>query len=161
MDIEGAYELAKDGRYDEAIKICSKYIEVYSDRREGYKQRSKIFGRMKLWENAIEDVNTLIRMGHEEPDDYFSRGRWNLMARHITSSIEDFTKVIEIESVLPNRYYTESAHFYRANAYIEIGFFQRAIDDCEKIRDGFKVHLMGKMMSKEDILSEARARLNP
>jgi tetratricopeptide (TPR) repeat protein len=161
MDIRGVYKLAKEGMYDEAIQICGKYIVAHPNQREGYKQRSYIFGRMKLWEDAIRDVDILINMGHEEPDDYFSRGRWNLMAGHTSSSIEDFSKVIEIEIVLPRKYYTESAYFYRANAYMKMGFFQRAIDDCEKVRDGFKVHLMGKIVSKADILSEARARLNP
>lgn len=161
MDIRDAYQLAKKGMYDEAIEICTEYIATHPDQREGYKQRSYIFGRMKLWEDAIRDVDILMNMGHEEPDDYFSRGRWHLMAGNVSSAIEDFSKIIEIERVLARKYYTESAYFYRAKACIEIGLFQRAIEDCEKIRDGFKVHLMGKLVSKADILSEARARLNP
>jgi len=161
MNIEDAYKLAKSGKYDEAIEICTAYIEAYPDRREGYKQRSYILARAQLWEDAIIDVNTLIKMGHEEPDDYFSRGRWHLMAGNVSSAIDDFSKIIEIEGVLQRKYYTESAYFYRATACIEIGFFQRAIDDCEKIRDGFKVHLMGKLVTKADILSEAKAGLNP
>ena len=160
MDIRGVYKLAKEGMYDEAIQICGKYIAAHPNQREGYKQRSFIFGRMKLWKDAIKDVDILINMGHEEPDDYFSRGRWHLMAGNVSSAIDDFSKIIEIEGVLQRKYYTESAYFYRAKAYIEIGLFQEAIDDCEKIRDGFNVHLMGKLVSKADILSEARARLN-
>jgi tetratricopeptide (TPR) repeat protein len=159
MDIAGAYELAKQGKYDEAVEMCTKYIEAHPDRREGYKQRSYVFARMKLWMDAIKDVNTLIAIGHDEPDDYFSRGRWELMAGDISSSIEDFSNVIEIERDFQRKYYTESAYFYRANAYIEMGFFEKAIEDCREIRDGFTVHLMGAIVSKEDILSKARAGL--
>lgn len=161
MDIRDAYKVAKEGKYDKAIEICNEYISTYPNHREAYKQRSFILARMKLLEDAICDIDILINMGDEEPDDYFTRGRWNLMFGDISSSIADFTKVIEIEAALTTKYYTETAYFYRANGYIKSGLFQRAIEDCEKTRDGFKVYFMGKIVSKEDIVSEARTKLNP
>jgi tetratricopeptide (TPR) repeat protein len=159
MDIGNAYELAKEGRYEDALAICNGYIINNPNDRVGYKKRSFVFARMNLLEKAISDCNLLISLGHEEPDDYFSRGRWYLEVGNLDSSINDFTKVTQIENGLPEKYYTQSAYFHRAYAQLKMGLFQKAIEDCENIKDDYQAYIIDKVITKADIFLEAQSKL--
>lgn len=159
-DLKKAYNLAKQGDFKQALVICDGYIETYPKYREGYKQRSYIFAKMKLWDRAIQDADTLINLGIEEPDDYFSRGRWKLMLGGYESAIQDLTKVIEIESDFDEKYYSETAYFYRANAYLMISRYNEVINDCEHLRDGFEIYFMGQVVKKEELIMKAKKEIS-
>ncbi len=155
-NLQNAYQYAKAGLYEKGLKICNDFILNHPNERDGYKQRSFILARMERWNDAIEDINTIINIGPIEPDDYFSRGRWNLISGNIDDAIKDFTEVIRIEKDISDHYYTESSFFYRAEANYQAGYYSDAIKDCENVRDGFSVYLMGKQRSKEGILRDAK-----
>ena len=153
--IEEAYQYAKKGLYDEALQICDDFINNHPHERKGYKEKSFIFELMNRWDNAIETVTKLIDSGSTEPDDFFSRGRWNLMVGNFVGAIKDFTEVIEIEKKAGSTYYTESAYFGRAESNLRAGYYEEAIKDCEEVREGFTLHLTGRLRTKENIIHDA------
>jgi tetratricopeptide (TPR) repeat protein len=157
-NIEQAYEIAKGGNYDQALEICNDYIAEHPRERLGYKERSYIFERMKNWEAAIEDTTTLIRLGPEEPGDYFTRGRWKVMLDEYHSAIQDFTKAIAVDKAFNLIYYTDACLFFRAFCQLQIGEFEKAIADCSSLEDGFLLWIKG-LVTKEDIVSEAKRKL--
>jgi tetratricopeptide (TPR) repeat protein len=154
-ELQEAYQYAKRGLYDEALKICDDFISNHPHERKGYKEKASIFARMKRWDNAIETVTILIDSESTEPDDFFSRGRWHLMVENFVAAIKDFTEVIDIEKKTDTTYYTESAYFGRAESNLRLGYYKKAIKDCGEVREGFILHLMGRLRSREDIIHDA------
>jgi tetratricopeptide (TPR) repeat protein len=158
-NIKEAYEYAKKEQYEKALGICNQYINDQLDEREGYKQRSLVLARMNNYEDAIRDLNRLIESGSEEPDDFFTRGCYSLEIGNQGDAIDDFTMVIKIEDKYSLSYYTESAYFYRAVANLMAKFYRNTIEDCEKVRDGFRVYVLGQIRTKEGIIEEARGSI--
>jgi len=156
--IEQAIKCSESRDFEDAIKLCTEAIIISSDKRKAYKERSFIYAKMKLWDKAIEDVTHLIDSVSKEPCDFFTRGRWLLAQSNWKQAIEDFTTVLSIEEEINNTYYSESAYFFRAVAYLYKREYEKAIKDCFNVRDGFSIYLLGSIKSKEEIIMEAKRK---
>lgn len=159
--LKNASYLAKQKKYDEALQICDEYIACNRTCREGYKKRSYVNALMKNWKDAIKDVSIFIDSGSNHPGDYFSRGRWQLHIGNLKNAVSDFTKALEIENKNNLNYYSETVYFHRAKVFLMLKEFSKAIEDCQKVRDDFTIYLLGKIITRNDILNEAFGSVLP
>lgn len=149
-----AKELSRNGNYQEALNICSKFIEENFECYEGYEARSAIYFRQGSHDEALADIAKVIELVPNKPSPYFRRGRWRIKIGDNAGAAADFSKVIELD----DGYFGETAYFYRAEAYLRCKEYDKAIEDCEKVSGDFcEVHFYGyERRTTQDIIENAK-----
>lgn len=156
--LKQAVKCSEKKNYLEALTLCSEVIADYPNDPTGYRARSHIYALMKEPEQAIRDIDQVIRLKPEEPAHYFTRGRWKLEVSESAQAVADLTKVIELSASYGDEYYTEMARFFRAEALLRLGRYDEALADCEQVRDEVQTYIHPRVKSKADILDEVNAR---
>jgi len=151
--LKEAYDLAVTrGDYDQALAICDALLDTDQGSVEVLKTRAQIYAHSGDFHKAIDDVSTIIDSSTSAPDDYFSRARWHIEVGNPAEALDDLNKVIEIGEEFSFHYYTESAFFYRAVAWLRLGHFKEAISDCQHVREDFLVYMRTGKISRADII---------
>lgn len=107
--------------YTQAIKLEGSYTDAYYNRGIVYE---------KLGENelALYDYNKAIKQNPSYlASVYNNRGNIFFAKEEFSKAIDDYTKVINLDSA------NISAYSNRADVYIALKDYEKAIDDCEKI----------------------------
>lgn len=158
--LKEAFDHSEKKEFSEALKICSEVIENYPKCTEAYRERAYVYSRMKDWEKALLDINKAITLDLDNPADYFTRGRWLLITDNPQDAVEDFSKVLMIENEMNSAYFSETAYFFRALAYLDIGLYEKALNDCKEVRDDFALHFKSRLRSKREIQDFANSKLS-
>jgi len=87
--------------------------------------------------------------------DYFFRGYWRLVIGDYENAIQDLTEAIDIEEKCDACPYSQSAYFYRAEAWLRLENYDAALDDCKNVDEGFSVYFIDRLKSKSDVVREA------
>ncbi|NIS08084.1 MAG: tetratricopeptide repeat protein [Candidatus Dadabacteria bacterium] len=140
--------------YKAAMDLCNEIISEFPDNPQGYRKRAVIFEITKRTNYAISDITKAISIDPSYPHDYFNRGRWNLEVGKLEESLGDLTALIKIEVERDSIYYLKTAYFLRAECYLQMGLYDKAIEDCNKLSPGFSLWVCSGMKSKEDILRD-------
>ena len=156
-ELERAFRFSQREEYAQALKICDNVISDHPNNSRGYRRRAYVNSRQRQHEKAVEDIGIAISLDPIQPDYYFTRARWLLNCGRPEDACRDLSEVLSLEERFGRGYYVESAYFYRAAAYLDIGLFKEALQDCRNVRDGFVVYMKGGLRSKEDIERDARA----
>lgn len=101
---------------------------------------------------ALADLNKAILLFGKEPHPYYMRGIIYLQTGEYLTAVHDFSKVIELCDYHKSDYYRESAYFLRADAYVRLKEFVKAIADCAHISDDFSTWT-DKLRTKKDVLA--------
>ena len=115
--------------------------------------RAYIHSREGDNEAAITDLNRSILLFNAEPHPYYARGIIYLQIGEVSLAVGDFSKVIELCNHYKSDYYKESAYFLRADAYVRLKEFKKALEDCAHVSDGFQTWT-DRLRTKESILAE-------
>jgi hypothetical protein len=67
--------------------------------------------------------------------------------------VQDFSKALELCDFQENDYYREELHFWRAEAFLELGKQREALRDLAKVRDDFQ-SLTYILRTKQDLLHD-------
>ncbi|NSW56152.1 MAG: hypothetical protein HPY44_09065 [Armatimonadetes bacterium] len=107
-------------KYDEAIALADKAIELRSDLAEAYLVRGEALGYRageKSFEDssdpdagpekkrALADIETAIELAPDLAPAFVARGLWRLDAGQVQEAISDFTRAIEIDPKYGEAYY--------------------------------------------------------
>jgi tetratricopeptide (TPR) repeat protein len=160
-EFEQALKFSDGKNYLDALRLYSDLIEKYPTDPKGYRKRSHLYAKMELWEEAAQDIGHALSFGPKEPCDFFTRGRMYLRMNKAKQAYEDLTKTIELGNCYDDHYYTEMAHFFRAECLLRLGRLSEALADCEHVREDMKTFIYPSVRSKADIVREARYRLPP
>jgi len=119
--------------FDEALKICNSALLIFPNSFEIYQKRSEVFYSKGSYDSAFNDLDQVIKLAPEEAAPFFRRGRWKLKVGDCEGSIKDFSIAIDLDS----GYFGESAFYFRALAYYNCQDYEKALLDCEKVREDF------------------------
>lgn len=153
QSLGNARRLAREEDYQGAEQILSELQVLYPRRPQVYSVLAYVHSRAGHIRKAISDISEAIAINSEEPAYFFNRGRYYLESGQDQRSIDDFSRVLELCSRYNDRYYETTAYFYRAEAYVRSGYFERAKADCAHVSDGFRVWI-DRIRTKEDILAD-------
>ena len=150
--------------YDRALRLCNEIIAENPRLSDGFRERAFVHGHMGRMEDAIRDSTRAIELDQkehdfEEPADYFRRGYDHIAMGAYEEAIRDFSKVIDLCEKYSNRYYAEAAYQHRAYAHLQNGAYRKAIEDCHCFEYALPVHIDKGLITRQDILNEAEARL--
>ncbi|MBI4693236.1 MAG: hypothetical protein HY749_04365 [Gammaproteobacteria bacterium] len=121
--------------------------------------RAHLFARLSEWPEAVKDIDRVILVVANEPDDYFSRARWRISLQDYVGAIADLTYLLELEKNAGDSYYSELAYFFRAEAHLRSRAFSMAISDARRVRPDVAMPIEGTYRSAIDIISDAEAKL--
>lgn len=132
-----AREALLANKYDEAIQLAGKAIELRSDLAEAYLVRGEALGYRASEQSfqhpsdpdaatekkrALGDIETAIELAPDLAPAFVARGLWRLDAGQVQDAISDFTRAIEIDPQYGEAYY------HRAIASEEVNPEQSRLD---------------------------------
>ena len=120
--------LAQAGRYDKAIVLLSKAIEMAPGEVLAYFNLGNIYGKTKQYDKAIEVYSKAMAADPKLPQPYFTRGSAYYEKGDMEKAIQDCSKAIEI-----NPDYAK-AYFVRGAAYRRKGEAGKAAADEKKYK---------------------------
>lgn len=154
--LKDAYACAQKDEYDKAISLCNEVMSNHpSFTVEALRERAAVHRRMGRVAEAIEDMTRLIDLGSDEPNDYFTRGRYYVDNGNNLEAVADFTEAIERGSRRNFHYYTEAAYFLRAVANLRLRRYDQALADCQHVRDDYDLYIGSGLTSKAGVVREA------
>lgn len=156
-ELERASRFSQREEYAQALKICDNVIKDHPNNSRGYRERAYVNAFQKKHEKAVDDIGIAISLDPIQPAYYFLRALCLLNCDRPEEACQDLSEVLSLEERFGRGYYVESAYFYRAAAYLDLGLYKEALQDCRNVKDGFVVYMKGGRRSKEDIERDARA----
>jgi tetratricopeptide (TPR) repeat protein len=148
-----AAALLKEGKYQEAIDICSGIILEESDCYAAFSARSRIFHDLGKHEDALRDIAKLIELRPNSPCAFIERAAWYLELGDDQLAVSDADFVI----ATGDEYFINTAHFYRAVASFNLGQKQNLMDSCDKLPLDFKSYVKtwrhgGRLLTRNDLV---------
>ncbi len=116
--------LRHDGKYSGAAKVYADIIGRSPDSINAYIGRASAREKLKAYDDAIADYDYLIEKGI---DVYSSRGNVKAAMKDFEGAIADYTKTM---NTLP--FPAPQLLFWRGTAHIEMGEYDKGIEDLEK-----------------------------
>ncbi len=137
-------EYYQNGKYEEAISILSKAIELNPANALLYYARGNTYIKAELFDKAISDFSKAIEINPGYTYAYTQRGfAYSLNGMNYERIISDYSKAIELD---PN--YTW-AYIERANIYYIHGLYNKAYSDYKKATKLDKEAAIPKIMLKK------------
>jgi tetratricopeptide (TPR) repeat protein len=153
LSLENLKALARAEKYREAEEILRELLERYPREAQIHAAAAYVRNFEGRTLEAIAEMSEAIRINPDEPAFYFTRGRWNVVSERYAEAIEDLSETIRLSAHYQNEYYAESAYFFRAEAFLRGGDFERARADCAHVRAGFRLWVRS-LRTREEILAE-------
>ena len=119
-----------EGKYEEAIKACTKEISAFPDSAERYHTRGMAYSNRGKLDEAIVDYDKAIRLDPRRSDYYEFRGIAFYRKKSFDQAISDFDRAIGLK---PD---SLSAYLWRGICFFEQGFFERARGDFQTVAKG-------------------------
>jgi Tfp pilus assembly protein PilF len=155
--LNDAYEsITKGGDVKHALRVCDEVLEADPTLTYCHRTKARIQAYVGNLDEAITEMDIVIAHSDPKPGNHISRGRWRLKNQDWSGAIDDMTTTLELEKAATSTYYTESAYFFRAVAYMKLGSCDKAIADCSNVRDDYMTYLWEDPISKSEILKKCR-----
>ena len=106
---EQAAQARTEGKFDEAIALYSKAIQVSPQRAELYYYRGGSYRRNNEYANALKDYNKAMQLNPQYAEAYLNRGALYIVLREDEKGIAD-----ELKSVHKRRYRWDEPVEYQA-----------------------------------------------
>jgi tetratricopeptide (TPR) repeat protein len=155
--------LASEGKFEAALKDYNKAIRNDPLFYKTYTNRANIRYRLGDIEEALEDLNTSIKI-HPNAVAYYNRGNIKFNTGDFTGAVSDYSKAADFNQNHAPTYYN------RGNASYKLGYFEEAIADYQTallinpdltdayLNLGAAYGMMGKMMEEVKTYREALKR---
>jgi tetratricopeptide (TPR) repeat protein len=148
-------KLARSENYHEALRRADALAARYPDDPGIWAARGYVNGRQGDLPAAISDLSRCIDLGGNEPDDFFTRGRFLFKAGRYAEAALDFTRVLQLCDSYNSDYYRQAAYFFRADAYVRLSQYDKARADCCRVVDRGPIWT-DKLRTIDDIMDECR-----
>jgi hypothetical protein len=102
------------GNYEEAIRVFSKGIELDSNSKELFHNRSNAYRISNNIKGSMADLSVIIRRW-PEPDAYFNRGSLFNVNKEYTEALKDLDMAITMDSTKPDFYWERGVSKYNLN----------------------------------------------
>ena len=103
--IEKGVNKAKKGKYEKAVELFSKAIEVDPNNFKAWHLRGVSKAIQNLHEEALSDFDRALSIYPEFKNGYLNRGITKMELTDYQGSIDDFTKAISLDPALKEAYY--------------------------------------------------------
>jgi tetratricopeptide (TPR) repeat protein len=151
--LESVGEKIEAKEYEHAVKMLDDFASRQGFNAEILRQRGHVNALCKNFNAAVVDLSRAIDLNEMEPDYFYTRGRYLVRLANYREAVKDFSRVLELCDYYKSDYYRVPAHFFRADAYLKLGQFESALEDCKYIPDDFQTWT-DQLRSKRDILGE-------
>lgn len=127
-------------------------INAYSFNYEVYELRSELFKSLGNYEEAFTNIDQVIAMQPNAAAPHFRKARWQLEIGFFKEAVDCLNRALELD----NGYFNETAHFLRAEAFLRLGEYKKALNDCEKLPETFVLrHIVGyDVRTKAQLLTD-------
>ena len=142
------------GRYEDAVKVCTKIIDLDGFEKSNDKNYAQIYdnrGLAKSYledeEDAINDFNKSLSIDNNRPITLTSRAFSQMQIGNNSQALDDLNKAILMDDSIPNIY------FNRSKCKQSLGDFQGSLDDCLIAfeRDPNNIHIQEHKMFLETL----------
>lgn len=155
-----AYSLAKKEDYGSAVALCNWLIEEPSTRIAGLRKRAAVYELNNDINSAIEDLETVVSSGVDEPADMYSLGLLYLQISRDGDAEVLLSKAIKVSMHEEFEYYLSSCRLLRAEALLRIKRPKDALDELAQLPEGFSVYVYGRgLRVKETMTAEGQQML--
>jgi len=156
--LEQAIQLAKnESDVVEAERIFEELKRDYPSSTEVLHRRAWFYSRQEHLEKAAQELSEIIKLSPDDIVAYAMRGRWYSGLRRYSEAVSDQTKVLELGAKTGNRFYEETAFFFRALAFCELGEFDSAILDTRFVTEDLVMYMPGLgQISRADLVERCR-----
>ena len=146
-------DLAKEGRYEEAVLYFSRAIRFDPGSAHLYFNRGLTYYKMKQMDKALFDYSTALELNPHYADACYNRGLIFLQKQEFGKAVFDFTQVI---TQAP---YRGNALYYRAIAFEKTGQIQKALQDYKAIKQADPVFYSIRFSEIKDKIKQLEDRL--
>jgi Flp pilus assembly protein TadD len=110
-----AFNLEKDGNYENAISQYHKAIQIENDNPKLYFELSECYARNNELQQAVMALNSAIILDSSYPGFYSNRGVCYYHLFEDEKAVADFEKAVQLNSKNPVYYYNLSMAYYSTN----------------------------------------------
>ena len=135
--------LYKAEKYDEALAICNRGLNIDKKSKPLLETRSLVFKQGVEDRGGSEEWSKILLFNSKDIETFFKRGRYYQKFNQSMNAINDFSKVISLQSDHAEAYY------YRAKSHEEIANFEEAAKDYQKFLELTKKNSENKARIKE------------
>jgi tetratricopeptide (TPR) repeat protein len=146
-------DLAKEGRYEEAVSYFTKAVRFDPGSAHLYFNRGLTYYKMKQLDKALADYSVALELTPQYADACYNRGLIFLQKKEFGKAVSDFTRVIALE---PNHGY---ARYYRAITFEKAGQIQKALQDYKAIKQVDPVFYSVRFSEIKDKIKELEDRI--
>lgn len=146
-------DLAKEGRYEEAIDYFSKAIRFNPESEQLYFNRGVTYFKIKQTDNALSDYSTALELNPHYSEALYNRGLLFMQKEKFENAVSDFTRAIELK---PNHGYSR---YYRAMAFEKQGKIQQALQDYNALKEADPVFYSTHFTEIKDKIKELKDRI--
>lgn len=147
--------LARAEKYEEPLRLADTLVASHPEDPGVWSTRGYINGRHGDVPAAISDLSKCVELRGNDPDDFFTRGRLLFKAGRYEEAVWDFTRVVQLCDAYESDYYRQAAYFFRADACVRLGQYEKARADCRRVTDRGPVWT-DKLRTIDEILDECR-----
>jgi len=113
-------------KYDQALAICNRGLNVDKKNKPLLKTRSLVYKEKDEYPKAINDLSKILLFNPEDTEIFFKRGLLYYEFNQSMNAINDFSKVIALKPEF------EKAYYYRAKSNEEVTNYKKAAKDYKK-----------------------------
>ena len=144
-------EMLDQGRSGELLELAERAAAADREDPWPYKVRADVFERLERYDDAARCLRWLIARGHEYPAHHFSLGMLFVKMGDLRKAVRCYSEVIASKEP----YVLSVAHYERAECYLKLREYRKAIRDCDGISPGW----YGFRRTRDMVLEDARAGL--
>ena len=156
--IEKIRQLAKREDYDLALDLCDQEIATSSDLDRLYSARAYVNYRKGDSAQAIADINLAIEKNPKEPHYFYIYGIYLFECGRYDDAIKQFSTAIQLSKDYGSVYYLTPSYFFRADCYVRLKEYEKALADCENIPQETAIWT-DRLKSKSEIILQANEPL--
>lgn len=134
--LTAAKQLSKEDALLEALELCNQLIENQPNSYEGYELRSSIFRRLGDLDKALWDLDHVIELLPTSAAPHFRKGRYLMMLSRCGDAAKEFSEA----EALDDGYFGDVIFFYRAEAFLRMGEYDKCLQDCRSMRSDYSEH---------------------
>lgn len=128
MDLKTIKSLTEQKRYDDALAACELLLQEIPERTADIlRSRASVFVRIRDYERALQDRQSLFKMGEGTIADYYLAADNALSARKFAEACGWLSEVLRLGEEQGETWFKAGAYFLLAYAQMELGQYKDAI----------------------------------
>jgi tetratricopeptide (TPR) repeat protein len=133
QDLDQVQELCRDGRFDEAQKLCADFIGEHPDHPLGYHLRATVRFLMGDPVMALPDRDRVVALCPGDPGAYLARADALMAVEDFVAAIGDLDRAERFD----NGHFGAAIPLFRAECHRRLGQYDAALADCARVPDDF------------------------